>query len=83
MPVRSDNYAYLVVDESTKEAAVVDPFDMEAVDAAASREGVKIVANLTTHHHKDHSGGNKVGQVPNTLRFRPLTKLALRIGIRK
>jgi len=59
VPVRSDNYAYLVVDESTKEAAVVDPFDMEAVDAAANREGVKIIANLTTHHHKDHSGGNK------------------------
>jgi len=59
VPVRSDNYAYLVVDESTNEAAVVDPFDMGAVDTAANREGVKIVANLTTHHHKDHSGGNQ------------------------
>ncbi len=67
VPVRSDNYAYLVVDESTKEAAVVDPFDMEAVDAAANREGVKIIANLTTHHHKDHSGGNKVSKAPCTL----------------
>ena len=59
VPVRSDNYAYLLIDDSTKQAAVVDPYDMDAVQAAANNEDVDIVANLTTHHHFDHSGGNK------------------------
>lgn len=27
VPVRSDNYAYLLIDESTKKAAAIDPFD--------------------------------------------------------
>ena len=62
VPVRSDNYAYLLIDDSTKKAAAVDPYDMKKVQAAAEQEGVQIVANLTTHHHHDHSGGNKVRQ---------------------
>jgi len=56
--VRSDNYAYLLIDETTKEAAAVHPYDMQKVQAAADQQGVKIIANLTTHHHNDHSGGN-------------------------
>lgn len=60
VPVRSDNYAYLVIDEATKQAAAVDPYDMTKVNEAAETEGVHIVANLTTHHHHDHSGGNSV-----------------------
>lgn len=28
VPVRSDNYAYLLIDEETKIAAAVDPFDV-------------------------------------------------------
>lgn len=58
VPVRSDNYAYLLIDESTKKAAVVDPFDVSKVKAAAEKEGVELTALLTTHHHQDHSGGN-------------------------
>ncbi|THH04690.1 hypothetical protein EW145_g5326 [Phellinidium pouzarii] len=65
VPVRDDNYAYLLIDDSTNEAAVVDPFDMTKVQAAADKEGVKIVANLTTHHHFDHSGGNEASSYPD------------------
>ena len=60
VPVRDDNYAYLLIDDSTKKAAAVDPYDMKKVQAAAEQEGVQIVANLTSHHHHDHSGGNPV-----------------------
>ena len=60
VPVRSDNYAYLLIDETTKQAAAVDPYDMRKVQSVAEKEGVQIVANLTTHHHYDHSGCNKV-----------------------
>ncbi|KIY66114.1 Metallo-hydrolase/oxidoreductase [Cylindrobasidium torrendii FP15055 ss-10] len=59
VPVRSDNYAYLLIDDATANAAAVDPYDVGKVASAASALGVKIVAGLTTHHHEDHSGGNK------------------------
>lgn len=60
VPVRSDNYAYLLIDDKTKTAAAVDPYDVPTVSAAADTLGVKLVAALTTHHHHDHSGGNQV-----------------------
>ncbi|CCO28574.1 hypothetical protein BN14_02569 [Rhizoctonia solani AG-1 IB] len=59
VPVRSDNYAYLLIDEATKKAAAVDPFDVPKVQAQAEKEGVELTALITTHHHADHSGGNK------------------------
>lgn len=60
VPVREDNYAYLLVDEPTNKAAAVDPYDVPKVQAIASQLGVSIVAAITTHHHFDHSGGNEV-----------------------
>ena len=60
VPVRSDNYAYLIVDEATQKAAAVDVYDVSKVQSAAKAAGVEIVAGLTTHHHHDHSGGNEV-----------------------
>ncbi|KAK7693316.1 hypothetical protein QCA50_002883 [Cerrena zonata] len=57
--VRSDNYAYLLIDEAAKKAAAVDPYDVPKVQEAAAREGVEIIAGITTHHHHDHSGGNQ------------------------
>jgi hydroxyacylglutathione hydrolase len=61
VPVRTDNYAYLLIDKQSNKAAVVDPFDVPKVQAAADSLGAQIVACLTTHHHHDHSGGNQVG----------------------
>ena len=58
--VSMDNYAYLLIDESTNKAAAIDPYDVSRVSAAADAHGVEIVANITTHHHFDHSGGNQV-----------------------
>eukprot|EP01090_Pellita_catalonica_P005762 TRINITY_DN15995_c0_g1_i1.p1 TRINITY_DN15995_c0_g1~~TRINITY_DN15995_c0_g1_i1.p1 ORF type:complete len:290 (-),score=60.12 TRINITY_DN15995_c0_g1_i1:552-1340(-) len=54
----SDNYAYLLIDESQKIAAAVDPVNADRVIAAAKKEGVTIKKILTTHHHSDHAGGN-------------------------
>ncbi|KAJ3728752.1 Metallo-hydrolase/oxidoreductase [Lentinula raphanica] len=59
VPVRQDNYAYLLIDEASKKAAAVDPYDVNKVIAAAENVGVQLVAGITTHHHFDHSGGNK------------------------
>ena len=60
VPVREDNYAYLLIDDATNTAAAVDPYDVPKVKAAAEKAGVRIVAGITTHHHFDHSGGNQV-----------------------
>ncbi|OBZ75643.1 putative hydroxyacylglutathione hydrolase C13B11.03c [Grifola frondosa] len=60
VPVREDNYAYLLIDEASQSAAAVDPYDVPKVKAAAENAGVQIVAGITTHHHFDHSGGNQV-----------------------
>ncbi|KZT69033.1 Metallo-hydrolase/oxidoreductase [Daedalea quercina L-15889] len=65
VPVRDDNYAYLLVDSTTNKAAAVDPYDVPKVQAAAEKAGVQIVANITTHHHFDHSGGNKASAFPD------------------
>ncbi len=60
VPVRKDNYAYLLVDDTVNEAAAVDPYIPAKVRAVAEQLGVKVVAGITTHHHNDHSGGNEV-----------------------
>lgn len=58
VPQLMDNYAYLVVDDTTASAAVVDCAEAEPVVAAARQAGVELVAILPTHHHPDHVGGN-------------------------
>ncbi len=42
---------YQIVDEHTKEAAIVDPVAPETVVEAVSKEQVKLTTILTTHHH--------------------------------
>ncbi|KAG8217315.1 beta-lactamase-like protein [Butyriboletus roseoflavus] len=64
VPVRQDNYAYLIVEDTSSKAAAVDPYDVPLVQAAADRLGVSIVAAITTHHHNDHSGGNEATNYP-------------------
>jgi hydroxyacylglutathione hydrolase len=59
VPVLSDNYAYLLIDERDKVAAAVDPVEPKKVLEAAEKEGVPIKAIYTTHHHWDHAGGNE------------------------
>ncbi|HUA35579.1 MAG TPA: hydroxyacylglutathione hydrolase [Candidatus Binataceae bacterium] len=58
VPQLSDNFAYLIVDDASKECGVVDCAEADKVIAAAKQHGVKLVAVLTTHWHGDHSGGN-------------------------
>lgn len=58
VPALEDNFMYLVVDEATKFAAVVDPVDPAAILAAAAAAGATITCILTTHSHWDHAGGN-------------------------
>lgn len=51
-----DNNAYLVIDEASKQAIVIDPgLGAKDILARAQSLGVKIVTILNTHGHPDHA----------------------------
>ncbi|KFO69709.1 putative hydrolase PNKD, partial [Cuculus canorus] len=51
IPVLSSNYSYLVIDTGSSRAAVIDPSDPLAVEAAIEEEGVILEAIFCTHKH--------------------------------
>jgi sulfur dioxygenase len=61
----SSTYTYLLADEQTREAVLIDPvFEQHARDAALIRElGLRLVATLDTHCHADHVTGAWLMQV--------------------
>jgi len=59
VPQLTDNYAYLVIDDASKQCGVVDCSEADKVLAEVSRRGLKLVAVLPTHWHPDHVGGNQ------------------------
>lgn len=58
IPTLSDNYTYLIVDEASGEAAVVDAPEAGPVVRRVEALGVRVTRVLSTHHHWDHSGAN-------------------------
>ncbi|KAI1805475.1 Las1-domain-containing protein [Daldinia bambusicola] len=58
----SDNYAYLLVDDKSKDAVIIDPAHPEEVTPVlkkAIQDGkINLTAIVNTHHHWDHAGGN-------------------------
>ena len=52
-----DNYTYLLVDDSTSRAAVIDPGSAKPILKALATENLTLTHILLTHHHYDHSGG--------------------------
>ncbi|KAK4203348.1 putative hydroxyacylglutathione hydrolase, cytoplasmic isozyme [Triangularia verruculosa] len=73
IPMWSDNYAYLVVDDKSKDAVIIDPAHppevLPALQEAISNKEVNLTAIVNTHHHHDHAGGNegilaKLGKLP-------------------
>jgi hydroxyacylglutathione hydrolase len=59
VPQLSDNYAYLIVDDASKQCGVVDCAEASKVLDEVNRRGLKLVAVLPTHYHFDHVGGNE------------------------
>ncbi|KAH6297611.1 glyoxalase [Parastagonospora nodorum] len=57
-----NNYAYLVSDDKTKEAVIIDPANPPEVIEHLKKKtsaGFKLSKIINTHHHHDHAGGNK------------------------
>lgn len=58
IPALEDNYMYLLIDEGSGKAAIIDPVEPDSVLSAVKEENVQLEMVLTTHHHWDHAGGN-------------------------
>jgi hydroxyacylglutathione hydrolase len=57
IPALSDNYIFLLADDSSPELAVVDPGDATPVIEYLQKTRRRLAAILITHHHRDHTGG--------------------------
>jgi len=55
------NFGYLIADEGTKAAVVIDPaYDPGAIVDFATDNGYRIAFAFNTHDHHDHTNGNDV-----------------------
>jgi len=56
------NYNYLIVDDTSKNAAIIDPaWDLEAIEKELSTQKARLTHILLTHSHHDHT--NLVNQL--------------------
>ena len=53
-----DNYSYIVFNERTLFAVVIDPSESEPIINEIKKNNLKLKYILNTHHHYDHVGGN-------------------------
>lgn len=53
-----DNYAYLLIDDSTGISAVIDPSEAAPIIKKCQELGIKPDYILNTHHHFDHTDAN-------------------------
>lgn len=62
IPLNSDNYGYVLVDDASQECAVIDVSDqpLRVLEEVAKLEGFRLSTIFTTHKHADHAGGNDV-----------------------
>lgn len=53
----SSTYTYLLLDEESRQAAIIDPVDTEVENYCRELNGYKLVLILDTHIHADHVTG--------------------------
>ena len=57
---RGDNFSYIIADQKTNEAAVVDPsFNSEVIISLLTGQNFKVKYIINTHYHGDHTAGNQ------------------------
>jgi hydroxyacylglutathione hydrolase len=56
------NFVYLVADDATRQAMLVDPaWDVDGLVRKVEQEGYTLAGTLATHYHPDHVGGDLWG----------------------
>jgi len=58
IPCLTDNYAYIINDDTNKIVGVVDPSEAPPIINFLEKKNLKLNYILNTHHHFDHIGGN-------------------------
>jgi glyoxylase-like metal-dependent hydrolase (beta-lactamase superfamily II) len=57
---RGDNFSYIIADDTTKEAAVVDPsFNADAIIRILRDQNLNVRYVINTHDHSDHTASNE------------------------
>ena len=57
---RGDNFSYISADDTTKEAAVVDPsFNADAIIRILRDQNLNVKFVINTHDHSDHTASNE------------------------
>jgi hydroxyacylglutathione hydrolase len=57
---RGDNFSYIIADDATKEAAIVDPsFNADAIIRILRDQNLNVKYIINTHHHSDHTASNE------------------------
>jgi hydroxyacylglutathione hydrolase len=57
VPCHYDNYAYIVICEKSKKAAIIDPAEYYPLLQILKEQDAQLTAIYCTHHHADHIGG--------------------------
>ena len=57
VPCLDDNYAFIIANETTKEAAVIDAPEAAPINAALAQTDYRLTTVLLSHHHWDHIDG--------------------------
>ncbi|PRY65547.1 hydroxyacylglutathione hydrolase [Vreelandella songnenensis] len=57
IPALSDNYIWLLRQDTSQNVCVVDPGEADPVIELLERESLTLDTILITHHHHDHTGG--------------------------
>ncbi|MED5250910.1 MAG: MBL fold metallo-hydrolase, partial [Pseudomonadota bacterium] len=57
IPALSDNYIWLIRQDTNQSVCVVDPGEAAPVIEFLERESLTLDTILITHHHQDHTGG--------------------------
>jgi len=53
-----DNYSYLIIDDTSQSACVIDPSEAKPIINYIENTNLDLRYILNTHHHYDHVGGN-------------------------
>ena len=84
VPCLQDNYAFVLINSETKEAAVVDVPEAAPINEVLEQEALRLKSVLITHHHDDHIAGlndlkdieqaEVIGAAADIKRLPPLSK---------